>query len=176
MGGSGHQRCECRAASRNKAMMIMAPQCRSARTLLSWSVCRPASAASVRQRDIDDFEPERRLPTVATAGAIRRALEAARVVFLPDDGVRVRAVPSEMRRIRSRTGCRAFCVVPPRTVYLGPTPRTKSESWRRRGGLNQSREVTYDDAYGARSRSGTPRRRVVARLRANALNRCAIGR
>jgi predicted transcriptional regulator len=40
-------------------MMITASQCRSARTLLSWSVGRLASSASVRERDIDDFELER---------------------------------------------------------------------------------------------------------------------
>jgi hypothetical protein len=109
----------------------MAPQCRSARTLLSWSVCRPANAASVRQRDIDDFEPERRLPTVATAGAIRRALEAARVVFLPDDGVLVRAVPSGMRRIRSRGA--AYLATTPAAGRSALYPRERSTLGRRRG-------------------------------------------
>jgi hypothetical protein len=58
------------------------------RTWLSWSVCRLASAASVRQHDIDNFEVESCVPKAATLGAIRRALEARGVVFLPDDGVR----------------------------------------------------------------------------------------
>jgi hypothetical protein len=84
-------------------MMITASQCRSARTLLSWSVGRLASSASVRERDIDDFELERCAPRAATVGAIRRTLEARGAVFLPDDGVRVRAVLSERRRIRSRS-------------------------------------------------------------------------
>jgi hypothetical protein len=74
--------------------------------LLSWSVCRLANAALVRQRDIDDFELERCVPKAATVDAIRRALEAHGVVFLPDDGVRVDAVPSERRRIRSRSSAR----------------------------------------------------------------------
>ena len=87
-------------------MMITASQCRSARTLLSWSIGRLASSASVRQRDIDDFELERCVPKAPTVGAIRRALEARGVVFLPDDGVRVRAVLSERRRIRSRRSAR----------------------------------------------------------------------
>src|SRR5258708_153161 len=90
----------------NKAMMITASQCRSARTLLSWSVCRLASAACVRQRDIDDLELERCVPKAATVGAIRRAFEARGVVFLPDDGVRVGAVSSESRRIMSRSSAR----------------------------------------------------------------------
>ena len=87
-------------------MMITASQCRSARTLLSWSVCRLTSAASVRQRDIDDFELERHVPKAATVGAIRRALVAQGVVFLPDDGVRVGPVPSKRRRIMSRSSGR----------------------------------------------------------------------
>ena len=87
-------------------MMITASQCRAARTLLSWSVGRLASSASVCQRDIDDFELERCVPKAATLGAIRRALEAHGVVFLPDDGVRVRALPLERRRIMSRRSAR----------------------------------------------------------------------
>ena len=36
-------------------MMITASQCRSARTLLSWSVGRLASSASIRERDIQGY-------------------------------------------------------------------------------------------------------------------------
>jgi hypothetical protein len=86
--------------------MITAFQCRCARTLLNYSVCRLASAASVHQRDIDNFELERCVPKAATVDAIRRALEAQGVVFLPDDGVRVRGVPSEGRRKISRSSAR----------------------------------------------------------------------
>ena len=39
--------------------MITATQCRCARTLLRWSVSNLSSAASVSQREIDDFELER---------------------------------------------------------------------------------------------------------------------
>jgi hypothetical protein len=39
--------------------MITAAQCRSARTLLSWSLSKLASAASVPANVIDSFELER---------------------------------------------------------------------------------------------------------------------
>jgi hypothetical protein len=70
--------------------MITAGQCRSARTLLSWSVSKLARTASISERDIDNFELERCKPHPATRDAIRRALEAAGAVFLPADDVRVR--------------------------------------------------------------------------------------
>ena len=47
--------------------MISASQCRTARTLLRWSVSKLSSAASVSQCDIDDFELERRQPNAITA-------------------------------------------------------------------------------------------------------------
>jgi predicted transcriptional regulator len=78
-------------------MMITAAQCRSARTLLGWSVSRLASAASVSQCDIDDFELERCMPRAATRRTIRCALEAAGMVFVPYDDVRVCAVPAEIQ-------------------------------------------------------------------------------
>jgi hypothetical protein len=72
-------------------MMITAAQCRCARTLLSWSVAKLASAALVRESDIDDFELERRLPNTAILDTIRQALEGAGMEFLADDDVRLRA-------------------------------------------------------------------------------------
>jgi hypothetical protein len=75
-------------------IMITAAQCRSARTLLSWSINKLASAASVSGTVIDDFELERREPDAATLDAIRRAFEDVGVVFLPDGDVRMRATES----------------------------------------------------------------------------------
>lgn len=71
-------------------VIITAGQCRSARTLLSWSVSKLARTASISECDLDNFELERRKPNPATRDAIRRALEAAGAVFLPEDDVRVR--------------------------------------------------------------------------------------
>jgi transcriptional regulator with XRE-family HTH domain len=74
--------------------MITAAQCRSARTLLSWSLNKLASAASVPTDVIDSFEMERQRPDAATLGALQRALEDVGMEFLPDDDVRVRAPTS----------------------------------------------------------------------------------
>ena len=71
--------------------MITATQCRCARTLLRWSVSKLSSAASVSQRDIHDFELERRQPKPVTTEAIRRAFEGVGVVFLPQDDVQLRS-------------------------------------------------------------------------------------
>ena len=68
--------------------MITAAQCRSARTLLTWTVSKLASAASVSDSDIDDFELERRRPPTATLEAIQRAFEEVGVRFLANDDVR----------------------------------------------------------------------------------------
>ncbi len=70
--------------------MITAAQCRSARTLLTWSVAKLASAASVSESLIDDFELERQAPAPAAADSIQRALEAVGIDFLPGDDVRLR--------------------------------------------------------------------------------------
>jgi len=78
-------------------MTITAAQCRSARTLLSWSVSRLASATSINRCEIDDFELERRVPRTETRETIRHALEAAGIVFLPHDDVRGRARSSDCK-------------------------------------------------------------------------------
>jgi ribosome-binding protein aMBF1 (putative translation factor) len=70
--------------------MCTAPQCRSARTLLGWSVNKLSNAASVPESVINDFELERRLPDPAAIDAIRRAFTDVGVVFLPGDNVEVR--------------------------------------------------------------------------------------
>ena len=70
--------------------MITASQSRSARTLVSWSVGKLASAALVSDTAVDDFELERLPPDAATADAIQRAFEDVGVEFLPLDDVRLR--------------------------------------------------------------------------------------
>ena len=77
--------------------MISAAQCRSARTLLRWSVSKLSSAASVSESVIDDFELERRQPNATTTDAIRRAFENVGVVFLPQDDVQLRSDVSPVR-------------------------------------------------------------------------------
>jgi len=77
--------------------MITATQCRCSRTLLRWSVSKLSSAASVSQRDIDNFELERRQPNANTTDAIRRAFEGVGVVFLPQDDLQLRSDVSPAR-------------------------------------------------------------------------------
>jgi transcriptional regulator with XRE-family HTH domain len=48
--------------------------------------------SEVTKKTIADFERGATKPYVATTKAIQRALEAAGVEFLPDNGVRLRAV------------------------------------------------------------------------------------
>ena len=76
--------------------MITAAQCRSARTLLSWSLNKLATAASVPESVIDSFELERQLPDATAIAAIQRALEDVGIVFLPDDDVRLDAAASPL--------------------------------------------------------------------------------
>lgn len=71
--------------------MISAAQCRSARTLLGWSVNKLSSAASVPESVIDDLELERRRPDAATLEAIQRAFTDLGLIFLRDDDVQVRS-------------------------------------------------------------------------------------
>ena len=78
-------------------IMITAAQCRSARTLLSWSVGKLASAASVSENAIHDFELERQEFDAATGDAVQRAFEDVGVEFLAGDDVRLRADSSTLR-------------------------------------------------------------------------------
>ena len=72
-----------------RVAMITATQCRSARALLGWSLAKLAAAASVSQRDIDDFELERRVPDAASLDAIEHAFTAVGVAFSPDGDIRM---------------------------------------------------------------------------------------
>jgi len=77
--------------------MISASQCRSACTLLGWSVCKLSNAGSVSESAIDDFELERRQPSATTTEAIQRAFEDVGVVFLPQDDVQLQSDVSAAR-------------------------------------------------------------------------------
>jgi transcriptional regulator with XRE-family HTH domain len=83
-------------------MTISPAQCRAARTLLSWSVAKLASAATVSARAIEDFELERRALDLATRGAIRRAFEEVGAAFLPGDDVRLEAAAAPDNWARRR--------------------------------------------------------------------------
>jgi len=72
-------------------------QCRAGRALINWSQAQLEAASQVAKKTIADFEREARTPYPRTLTAIRSALEAAGVEFVPENGggagVRL-AVPS----------------------------------------------------------------------------------
>ncbi|ATR19456.1 transcriptional regulator (plasmid) [Roseomonas sp. FDAARGOS_362] len=67
-------------------MDITPAQCRAARALLNWSQDQLETAAKVARKTIADFEREVRRPYARTLEALRAALEAAGVEFIPENG------------------------------------------------------------------------------------------
>lgn len=61
-------------------------QCRAARALVGKEQGEIADAAGVARATLIDFEKGQRVPRAGTVAAIRAALEAAGVVFLPENG------------------------------------------------------------------------------------------
>ena len=77
--------------------MSMTPsQSRAARGLLDWSQQELASRSNLSESTVRNFEKGRRAPSVNNLAAIRAALEAAGVEFIPENGsgagVRLRKV------------------------------------------------------------------------------------
>ncbi|WP_202205796.1 helix-turn-helix domain-containing protein [Acetobacter persici] len=61
-------------------------QCRAARALIEWSQEALSSAANVSRHTVKDFERGVRTPYPNNLAAIRSALEAAGVEFIPENG------------------------------------------------------------------------------------------
>ena len=61
-------------------------QCRAARGIVNWSVRDLAENAGVHRNTVTNIETGRVETTSETLTAIRAALEAAGVVFLPENG------------------------------------------------------------------------------------------
>jgi transcriptional regulator with XRE-family HTH domain len=76
--------------------MISAAQCRAGRALLDWSQQQLADAARVGVVTVRQFENGGSAPRNATLDVIQRALEAAGVIFVSENGegpgVRLRKV------------------------------------------------------------------------------------
>jgi transcriptional regulator with XRE-family HTH domain len=66
--------------------MITPSQCRAARALIDWSQQRLSEAANVGNATIRNFEGGKSSPTRATLDVLRRALEAAGVEFIAENG------------------------------------------------------------------------------------------
>jgi hypothetical protein len=61
-------------------------QCRAARALLDWTQPELASTAAIGLSTVVDFERVRRIVSYEAMAAIQRALEAAGVIFTPENG------------------------------------------------------------------------------------------
>ena len=66
--------------------MVTPAQCRAARAILDWSQQQLASAAKVGIVTVRQFEGGAAQPRAATLDVVRRALEAAGVEFIPENG------------------------------------------------------------------------------------------
>ncbi|WP_245467632.1 MULTISPECIES: helix-turn-helix transcriptional regulator [unclassified Mesorhizobium] len=66
--------------------MLTSAQCRAARALVDWSREMLSERSKVSHRSIVDFERGAREPRVLTKEALARALEAAGVEFIPENG------------------------------------------------------------------------------------------
>ena len=65
---------------------ISAAQCRGARAMLGWNQVELAEKAQLARQTVVDFERGARTPHPNNIAALRSALEAAGVGFMPDEG------------------------------------------------------------------------------------------
>lgn len=67
-------------------MPISPAQCRAARALIGWSQDQLAEASKVAKATLANFELGKRTPYERTLADIERALEAAGVIFVEENG------------------------------------------------------------------------------------------
>ncbi len=67
-------------------MQLTPAQSRAARGLLDLSQTELGASANLSESTIRDFEKGRRVPSINNLAAIKRALEAAGVEFIPENG------------------------------------------------------------------------------------------
>jgi len=66
--------------------MMTPAQCRAARALLDWSQQQLAEASKIGNATIRNFESGKSTPQYATLALLRMTLEAAGVIFVPENG------------------------------------------------------------------------------------------
>lgn len=67
-------------------MAMTRDQCRAGRALLEWTQDQLSKAAAVSKKTLADFEAGKRTPYDRTLADIERALEAAGLEFIPENG------------------------------------------------------------------------------------------
>jgi transcriptional regulator with XRE-family HTH domain len=86
--------------------MITPAQCRAARALVNWSQQQLAEAATVGNATIRNFESGNSAPQHSTLDVLRRALEAAGVIFVEENGdgpgVRLKKKPLAVAEIAEK--------------------------------------------------------------------------
>ena len=87
--------------------MITAAQSKMARAGLGWNIGQLAANANVGAATVARFETSKGEIIPATLAAIQRALEAAGIEFLPDNGVRLKVKTTARTGSGSRSGSRA---------------------------------------------------------------------
>jgi len=84
--------------------ILTAAQCRAARAMVEWSVERLSEASAVDPQTIRQFEARFRRPDEKTLRRLRITLEAAGVLFVPENGrgagVRFKFNTKEVRAIK----------------------------------------------------------------------------
>ena len=89
-------------------------QCRAGRALVNWSQMKLCDAAKVARATLAEFEAGRRMPYARTLDDIRRALEAAGVVFVDEngEGAGVRLWKPRAEVIETRSGYQVQVALP----------------------------------------------------------------
>jgi transcriptional regulator with XRE-family HTH domain len=86
--------------------MMTPAQCRAARALVNWSQQQLAEAATIGNATIRNFESGNSAPQHSTLDVLRRALEAAGVIFVDENGegagVRLKKKPLAVAEITEK--------------------------------------------------------------------------